>query len=301
MRKGLIFNIQRYSVHDGPGIRTTVFMKGCPLNCRWCSNPESQKSEPEILLDSERCTGCGRCVEVCPAGASVKTEKGVKINRKICISCGKCVEACLNEARSLAGEEMTVEETVEEVAKDSLFYRNSGGGVTASGGEPLYQPTFLKDFLKSCQEKGLHTTLDTCGYAKTDKLEDILGYVNLVLFDLKHMDPEVHKKFTGVSNRLILSNLKKIIAFGTPILIRFPVIPGCNDSEKNVRETGQFISDIGLKEVSILPYHRMGMGKYAKLGREYPLEGEIQSLSESDVEGIRSIFSRHGLECTVGS
>ncbi|MDY6863243.1 MAG: glycyl-radical enzyme activating protein, partial [Thermodesulfobacteriota bacterium] len=263
--------------------------------------PESQKSEPEILLDSERCTGCGRCVDVCSTGASVKTEKGVKINRKICIGCGKCVEACLNEARILAGEEMTVEETVEEVAKDSLFYRNSGGGITASGGEPLYQPTFLKNFLKSCQGKGLHTTLDTCGYAKADKLGVILEYVNLVLFDLKHMDTEVHKKFTGVSNRLILSNLKKIIAFGTPVLVRFPVIPGCNDSEKNVRETGQFIADIGLKEVSILPYHRMGMGKYAKLGRKYPLESEIKSPSESDIEGIKIIFSQYGLECTVGS
>ena len=238
--KGLIYNIQRYSIHDGPGIRTTVFFKGCPLRCFWCQNPESQITQPEVLLFRDRCTRCGQCVAVCTSGAASLSEETSTINRSKCIGCGKCVEACLNEARKLVGKYVTLGEVMKEVLSDRAFYKNSGGGVTLSGGEPTYQPNFALAILKSCKEVGLHTVLDTCGYVSWSTMERLLEYVDLVYYDIKCIDAEKHAAVTGLRNDIILDNAKKVAKF-KPMSVRVPLVPGFNDSEAEieaiVRET----------------------------------------------------------------
>lgn len=201
--RGAIFNIQRYSIHDGPGIRTTVFLKGCPLKCFWCQNPESQRRQPEIFLDKSKCTCCGQCVAACSNGASSLGEQSSIINRDICTGCGTCVKACPNEARSLIGKYLSLEEVWQVIKKDMRFYENSNGGVTLSGGEPTAQPRFVQALLQQCKQFHLHTTLDTCGYVRWSTLEKILEHVDLVLYDIKHMDPRKHLRGTGVSNKLI--------------------------------------------------------------------------------------------------
>ena len=275
--KLLIFDVQRFSIHDGPGIRTTIFMKGCPLQCDWCSNPESQHIAPEIMFDRSRCIKCGGCLKVCPTCATFELEGEIRINREACIACGQCVKVCNGEARQIAGRYMTIEELVEEVKKDELFYRNSGGGVTISGGEPSIQVNATRDLLKRLQENGLHTTLDTCGHANREDLEKILSYVDLVLFDLKHMDSEKHREYTGFSNEVILDNLELIVSKGIPTWVRIAIIPGYNDSEENIKEMARFISWLNsmkpnvIIEVNLLPYHNLGTSKYKSLGREYKL------------------------------
>ena len=217
--QGWVFDIQRYSVNDGPGIRTTVFLKGCPLGCLWCDNPESQYKMPELLYLPSLCVNCQRCVAVCEFGATTVGPDGkIQINRSLCQVCGKCVEACLTGARVLMGRLMGVEEVVQVVNKDTLFYRNSGGGVTVSGGEPTHQAEFVKALLARCHESGLHTALDTCGLVEWDVLEEILEYTDLVLFDLKHMDSEEHRKLTGVGNEIILQNLERLASFKSVVV-----------------------------------------------------------------------------------
>jgi len=268
VKEGAVFNIQRYSIHDGPGIRTTVFLKGCSLRCFWCQNPESQAIRPELFFDKSKCTRCGRCVEVCPTGASSLSDKTSVIDRSICIGCGKCVEVCPNEARRLVGKYMTVDEVMQEVLKDRRFYENSGGGVTLSGGEPTTQLNFAVALLQRCKQQGLHTTLDTCGYAPWSTMEKLLKYTDLVLYDIKHMDPVKHRQGTGESNRIILENARRI-AKRWPMRVRVPLIPGFNDSVDDVRAIARFVrTELGSVEIDLLPYNKFGEAKFERLDKE---------------------------------
>jgi pyruvate formate lyase activating enzyme len=300
--KGVIFNIQRYSIHDGPGIRTTVFIKGCPLRCVWCQNPESQALLPQIFFNSEKCTGCGQCAQVCPEGAIDIYEGKSRTNRQLCRGHGKCAEACPNEARNLMGRYATAAEVFQEVNSDAIFYQRSGGGVTLSGGEPLAQPEFAISLLRLCQNAGMHTALDTCGYAKWETLRPVLDYVDLVLYDFKHMDPAEHKKHTGVSNSLILDNARRIYhECAIPMLARVPIVPGYNDSVENLEATASFIaSELGTSvKVHLLPYHRLGETKYERLGRA-DKSVHIQPPSEERVLELKQVFESLGLTAYVG-
>jgi pyruvate formate lyase activating enzyme len=299
--KGVIFNIQHYSIHDGPGIRTTVFLKGCPLRCLWCQNPESQATRPEIFFDSEKCKGCGTCVQVCPEGAIELGEGRSRTNRDLCQGAGKCAEVCPNEARNLMGTYVTAGEVFKRVAADAIFYQRSGGGVTLSGGEPLAQPQFAISLLKLCKEAAIHTTLDTCGYARWETVRQILEYVDLVLYDFKHIDPVEHEKYTGVSNDLILDNARRIHELSIPMLARVPLIPGYNDTAENVAATARFIAtELGNSiKVHLLPYHRLGETKYERM--EKPEKSiSVQPPSDEYMEEIKEVFESFGLMVNLG-
>ena len=229
---GTVFNIQRYSIDDGPGVRTTVFMKGCPLTCLWCSNPESQCGLPEVTYRYTSCKRCETCVRVCPIHAVTLADDGVHIDRSICTLCGECANNCVSEALQMSGKKMTVDEVWKVVKKDADFYEASGGGVTASGGEILNQADFVAALFKKCNEAGYHTNADTSGFGDPAALLKILEYSDLVYFDLKHLDPAKHKEYCGQSNELILQNLKLVVGKGIPVVIRVPLIPGYNDSEE---------------------------------------------------------------------
>ena len=301
-KTGLIYNIQRFSVHDGPGIRTTVFMKGCALKCPWCSNPESIYSHPEIMVYDIRCIGCWRCVESCPIGAITRTNNGREINRKECDLCLKCVDVCPSGALEIAGKYMSVDETLEEIEKDRQFYLNSGGGVTFSGGEPLFQAEFVVEVLSLCKRKGMHTTLDTTGHAPWPVLRNALAHTDLVLYDIKHLDPVKHKAATRQSNKLILNNLFRTIERVTTWL-RIPIIPNFNDSEFYFRELSEFIANIPkgkLEKVSILPYHNWGEQKYLKLGKKYAISGTSASTDEH-IQKLKGILESTGITVSVGS
>jgi pyruvate formate lyase activating enzyme len=299
LTKGTIFNIQRYSIEDGPGIRTTVFVKGCPLRCLWCSNPESQKQWPEVEHRDFLCNKCGRCIDVCDAQAISIDDKGIHINRKKCTNCAKCVEVCIPEALKLMGEEKSVDEVFQEINKDLQYYRTSGGGVTVSGGEPLSQPEFTAELFKRCREAGIHTCLDTCGYAEVESLAKVLPYTCLVLFDLKHIDPVTHRNFTMHSNKPIIRNLKLIAARGVPFIIRVPLIAGFNDSDEALTTIARtIVSTNGAKEINLLPYHKFGMGKYKQLDRRYKLS-ELERLTDTEMQRVKEIFDVFGLNCQI--
>jgi pyruvate formate lyase activating enzyme len=294
----VVFNIQRFSIQDGPGIRTTVFLKGCPLRCLWCSNPESQNAFPEVAHRDSLCIKCGRCVEVCEAHATSLTEKGIRIDRNICKNCGKCIEVCPAGARKFYGKEMSVDEVYQEVARDRPFYQESDGGLTVSGGEPLNQTDFVVELFKRCQSTGIHTCMDTCGYANHGTWEKVLPYTDLVLFDVKLMDPSAHKKVTGKSNRQILRSLKVVTASGVPVIVRIPVIPGINDSGENLTVIAQHLVTLGLKEVNLLPYHRFGAGKYSMLDKQYSLS-ELRTPDDDRLEKMVKIFESFNLNCEI--
>lgn len=297
---GCVFNIERFAIRDGPGIRTTVFLKGCPLRCLWCANPESMSPTPQLFYLENLCTRCYRCIDACPNKATTKAPDGaIKIDRSLCQACGKCVEACPNKAREISGKLMTVDEVLEEVRKDALFYQNSGGGVTFSGGEPTYQPEFLWHLLKASWESGIHTALDTTGFVKPDVLKKLLEHTNLVLYDIKHMDPAKHKELTGVDNRLILENARMIAVMGKPMIIRVPLIPGHNDSQGNIKALAEFMLSLGLKRVDLLPYHSLGKIKYYRLGMEYKLS-DLKPFAEGEVAKIKADLESYGLQVGVG-
>ncbi len=286
--KGVIFNIQRYSIHDGPGIRTTVFFKGCPLECFWCQNPESQRRKPEIFLNKEKCTLCGQCVAICPTGASTLSAESSTIDRSKCIGCGKCVEVCLNAARSLVGRYVTVDEIMQEVVRDRKFYENSGGGVTLGGGEPAAQPEFALAILQRCKEEGLHTVLDTCGYAPWPIMEKLLEYTDLVFFDIKCMGAKKHYGATGKSNDIILENAKRIAKY-KPVSVRVPMIPGFNDSTEEVRAIANFAkTELGVMDIGLLHYNKWGESKYERLDKTC---FHLEEQSEEDMERLRAIVS----------
>jgi pyruvate formate lyase activating enzyme len=292
---GIVFDIRKYSIHDGPGIRTTVFFKGCLLHCWWCHNPEGQSQEVEIILRSARCIRCGACVEACPHGAAGLGEAGPEVQRERCERCGECTLVCYAEARQVVGREMTVAQVMAEVERDTPFYDESGGGVTLSGGEPLSQRDFSLGLLQACKEKEIHTALDTCGFATWDTFERVRGYVDLFLYDLKVVNDARHREFTGVSNTLILNNLQKLSERDHLIILRMPVIPGVNDDEKNIRQTGEFVASLPrAHSVELLPYHHAATSKYAGLGQEYPLP-DTRPPSEERLGWIAEILRAYGV------
>jgi pyruvate formate lyase activating enzyme len=298
MNKAMVFNIQRFSTEDGPGIRTTVFFKGCPLRCFWCSNPESQKQFSEVSHRARLCTKCGKCVDVCEFGA-ISLVPQIKIKRRLCTNCGKCVEVCPYGALSMMGKLMTIEEILQEVLRDKDFYQQSGGGVTAGGGEALMQAEFLEQFMERCQQEGLHTCLDTCGYGDTKALQRILRHTSLVLFDIKFMDASLSRHFTGVSNKLILHNALEVDASGVPQIIRIPVIPSINGSEQGIRDIANFVKGLQHKTpVELLSYHRLGLSKYDSLDRKYKLKDE-KVPSQEYIRQIQGIFLDSGIECKI--
>lgn len=299
MEQGLIFNIQKYSIHDGPGIRTTVFFKGCPLDCWWCHNPESQKVERQLMFLPNKCIICRDCEKVCPTGAISFLNKGFNYNRSKCELCEKCAEICPSEALEFAGKKLNQEDVIKEIEKDKVFYEESGGGVTFSGGEPLVQIDFLDSLLTLAKKKGLHTTIDTCGYAPWENIKRIKDNVDLFLYDIKHMNNEKHKKYTGVSNELILDNLRKLAGEGKKIWVRIPIIPGINDDASNIKETCEFISSLNLRDVFILPYHNIAIDKYKRLEMEYKIP-DIKNPDDKVMEGIAEKFKAYGLKVKIG-
>ncbi len=288
---GLVFNIMRFSVHDGPGIRTTVFLKGCPLQCAWCHNPESISPQPEMMLRREHCLRCGACIAACPAGAIEATPAGLVTHREKCIACGICAETCPVEARVRVGRAMNVAEVMQKVLTDRIFYDQSGGGVTFSGGEPTRQPDFLHALLTAARQEGLHTVVDTCGYAPWSVFERIAPLTGLFLFDIKIVNAEKHRQWTGVSNRRILDNLTRLDARGCALNLRLPIIPGINDSPEVIEELAALLKRLrNTKKLHLLPFHRGGAEKYHRLGRAFHLEGALppdRAAVERMADGLR--------------
>ncbi len=288
---GIVFDIEKFAIHDGPGIRTAVFMKGCPLHCLWCHNPESQRYRQEIFFNPEKCVGCGWCFQNCPQGCHVAGEKHL-FDRTNCLRCGRCAEKCPSDALEVVGKTMSPEEVIAEVLKDKVFYETSGGGVTFSGGEPMVQFEFLLAMLKRAKSEGLHVCIETCGYAPQERFAQILPYIDLFLYDIKASDPELHKRFTGVDNSLILENLRFIGGNGGKIVLRCPLIPGVNDDSEHLSRIAELAEEIeGVVEVNVEPYHPLGVGKHLRLGTESALPIEDftdDSLVTAWIEEIQS-------------
>lgn len=296
---GLIFDVQRYSIHDGPGIRTTVFFKGCPLRCWWCHNPEGIDSGKELMYFEYKCMHCGSCAHVCPMGA-IEFDGISIIRRSMCIACGSCSAACPSDALKLIGKEYTVGELMKEIERDVLYFDNSGGGVTFSGGEPLYQHEFLLEVLKECKKIDIHRTLDTSGFAPQEVLASVADYVDLFLYDLKLIDEKEHIKYTGVSNAQIKENLRFLVDHGRDkdVIIRFPVIPEITDTADNVEALAEFISSMkGLKEIDLLPFHDVSE-KYNRLDKDYKMTVH-KSPSRERLLAIKERFEGMGLYVKV--
>ncbi len=299
--KGFLADIQRFAIHDGPGIRTLVYMKGCPLKCLWCSSPHTQKTSHDLLHNELDCKVCGTCVELCPNNVfTISGEDGLNIDRELCTYCGQCVDFCPNQALKLIGHHVTSEELFQDVNKDSPFYRRSKGGVTVGGGEPILQLEFVTEFLKRCKQVYMHTAIETCGYRKWDNMENLLKYVDLVYIDIKHMNPIIHKELTGVSNEKILANARRISKI-KPMIIRIPVVPGCNDTDENITATARFASELGenLKRIDLLPYHKFGTQKYTRLGMKYKIP-DVEPPSNDHMERLKDIVESCGVKAQVG-
>ncbi len=289
----MIYNIQRMSTEDGPGLRTTVFLKGCPLRCPWCSNPESQQVAPQLFFFQELCTGCHACENSCPSGAIAFAGGQALQNHSICQGCGSCSKVCSAKARDMSGKLMTVDEVMAIVRKDALFYSNSGGGITFGGGEPTTGGEFFLQLLEVAVNEGYHTTVDTCGYCPEERFDKTVSMTELFLFDCKHMDPAQHKKLTGVDNSLILRNLRVALESNAQVRVRMPLIPHTNDSEENIAAMAAFL---GKREVEIMPYHAFGRNKYAALGQIYP---SFEDYTPEDLQGVLDFFKKHGLEAVI--
>jgi len=293
-----IFNIMRFATHDGPGIRTTVFFKGCPLSCWWCHNPESRSFRPDRLYFEERCRHCLDCVAACPQHA-IEERNGAVWTSDACTCCGQCVETCAAEARQIAGRRYTVAELLGEVEKDEIFFDDSGGGVTLSGGEPLSQAFFVAAFLRGCRERGIRTAMETCGFAPPETFLATAPLADEILFDLKLIDAEKHRLHTGVSNHLIRRNLEALIARGCAVTVRIPVVPGINDGDENAAQFAAYLAGLRPRQVELLPYHRIGADKYRRLGLAYKLAGTPQPAA-ADLARFRDVLTRAGLHATLG-
>ncbi|HSH35477.1 glycyl-radical enzyme activating protein [Schnuerera sp.] len=298
--EGKIFNIQKYSIHDGPGIRNTVFMMGCPLRCWWCHNPESQSIKERLMIFPNRCIGCMACIDACTQGAIREVNGIVVTDKSKCTNCGDCTLVCYSEARQMTGKTMTVEEVANEVLKDRHFFEESGGGVTFSGGEPLFQVDFLTELLKEMKDNNIHTTVDTSGFTTRKNLEQISKYVDLFLYDLKHMDGIKHEKYTGVDNKLILENLKYLHDLNKDIIIRIPIIPGINNQEKSLKAFRDFIKTLpNIGRIDLLPYHKIGEEKYNRLGIKYKML-DVEEPNEDEMDFALKIMESTRKKVQIG-
>lgn len=296
MEKGITFNIQKFSIHDGPGIRTTVFFKGCPLRCEWCSNPESQIKNIQILHDQSKCSYCLSCVAACPNGAITHEDNKIIINEDKCVGCLTCVNSCPNRALSYEGDYQTIEEIVDICMQDIDFYEESGGGVTISGGEGMSQPEFLKKLIAELKKNSVHVAIETTGYVKKETFEELARELDLLLFDVKHYDREKHYNGTKVYNDLIVENLKWAIDNGIEVLPRIPVIPAFNDSLEDAEGLAKLLVEVGAKKVQLLPFHQFGEKKYELLNRNYKYKNK-KALYPEDLEEYQKIFLDKGLNC----
>ena len=303
-RKAFIFNKQKYNMYDGPGVRTLVFFKGCPLRCKWCSNPEGLERKYQIMFKPTTCVSCGSCVPVCPQKIHSISSSGEHIiDRSIdCIGCGQCMEACIPDALKVAGEQVPISELLEYVEQDRAFYDQSGGGVTLGGGEVTSQPEAAINLLQACKQEGLHTAIETCGYTKKETILRFAEYVDLFLFDLKHIDPDRHFELTGVRNEMILENLEELIMKRNHVKVRMPMLKGINDSEAEIRGVVEFLKPFrefkNFEGIDLLPYHKLGVNKYVQLGMEYPIKGD-PSLDDAELDRIENWIRECGFPVSV--
>ncbi|CAL83657.1 putative pyruvate formate-lyase activating enzyme [Clostridium botulinum A str. ATCC 3502] len=304
-RKARIFNIQKYNMYDGDGIRTLVFFQGCPLRCKWCANPEGLEKKYRVMLKSNLCVNCGACVSACPVGIHTISNKTLKheVNRDIdCIGCGKCKEACLKSAISIVGEEKTISELLKIVEEDRTFYEMSGGGVTLGGGEVLMQPEAATSLLMACKQEGINTAIETCGYTNLETILKVAEFVDLFLFDIKNINSDRHHELTGVRNERILENLQELLKKKYNVKIRMPLLKGINDSQDEIEKTMEFLLPYkdykNFKGIDLLPYHKMGVNKYNQLGMEYPIKDD-PSLKSEDLDRIEGWIKKYDLPVKV--
>ena len=294
VNSGIIFNIQKFSIHDGQGIRTVIFFMGCPLRCRWCANPESQVSKTQILWDQKQCHRCQSCISHCPAQAITMDGQDIVIHHDQCQGCLTCVDQCPGSALKSEGKKQSLEEVMKVCLQDRMFYEESGGGVTLSGGEALTQPEFASALLKACKEEGIHTAIETTGYVDRQLLDVVRPYVDLFLFDIKHWDAQKHRKGTGVTNEQILANMKYLIAMGHEVLPRLPIIPGFNDSEADAKGFAQRLKEVKANSVQLLPFHQFGEKKYEMLHQSYAY-ADVPALHETDVKSFQDVLVQAGI------
>ncbi len=298
---GLISHVQKYSTKDGPGIRDTVFFKGCSLRCLWCSNPELIRPHPELLYTRSKCVSCGVCIDACPQGALYfDSDNFIIIDREKCTACGECAAVCPEGALEMIGKEITVDELTAELLKDKVFYQTSGGGVTFSGGEPLHQASFVRQVAEQLKETGIHTALDTAGDVSWSCFEEVLDVIDVVLYDIKTADRALHQRLTGRDNDLIMANARLLAKRGIPMHVRLVMVPGVNDGMDDLNARMEFITELAtVKQIDLLPYHCYGVGKYARLDLEYPL-GDLQEYSDEQIEELRSHIAAYGIPITIG-
>ncbi|SKA76014.1 pyruvate formate lyase activating enzyme [Caloramator quimbayensis] len=303
-RKAFIFNVQKYNIYDGPGVRTLIFFKGCPLRCKWCSNPEGLEKKYQVMLKRNLCVDCGACVSVCPVGIhSISKEQKHEVNRNIdCIGCRRCEEVCPQSAMTIVGEIKTVSELMKVIEEDRSFYELSGGGVTLGGGEVTMQAEFAANLLAACKQEGINTAIETCGYVKLETVLKIAEFTDLFLFDIKHMDSERHYQLTGVHNELILGNLKELLNRRFNVKVRMPLLKGINDSQEEIESVVKFLMPFrdfkNFKGIDLLPYHKLGVNKYEQLNKEYPIKGD-PSLNKDELDMIESWVKKYDLPVQV--